>query len=383
MSASPRRTPRPFARALMTGLTLATIAGDARAQAPTPGDTLVSPLVTADGRVTFQLYAPRATAVTIRTEGPAPFTDRRMEKSTAGVWTASVADVPPDLYIYWYDVDGVPTADPRNPRPRVNLTTVRSLLDVPGAAAAFHADRAVPHGALAQVWYRSSALGIPRRMHVYTPPGYGAGREKYPVLYLLHGSGDDDSAWPTVGRANFILDNLIAEGRAVPMIVVMPAGHVPRQTVQELIAGRDAFARDFLADVVPYVEANYRVRTGPRNRALAGLSMGGLQTLQIGLTHLDTFSQLGVFSGGFFGDGGPQRFAAANQRLLRDRRTNGRIRLFWIATGAEDFVMPATRGTLAMLDEHGIRYTYRETPGGHTWPNWRVYLRDFAPLLFR
>jgi enterochelin esterase family protein len=187
------------------------------------------------------------------------------------------------------------------------------------------------------------------------------------------------------GRANFILDNLIAEGRAVPMIVVMPAGHVPRVSLDETLAGvaGGAFGRDFLEEVVPYVEANYRVRAGPRNRAIAGLSMGGLQTLQVGLTHLDMFSQLGVFSAGFFGDGAPQRFAAANERLLRDRRTNGRIRLFWIATGVDDFVMPATRATRAMLDQYGIRYTYRETPGGHTWPNWRSYLREFAPLLFR
>src|SRR5688572_4299829 len=163
-------------------ITLATIAGDTSAQAPAnPGDTLVSPVVAAGGRVTFQLYAPRATAVTIRPGGPAPSSDRKMTQGAAGVWSASFTAVPADLYIYWFDVDGVPVADPKNPRPRVNLSTVRSLLDVPGAAADFHAERAVPHGAMARVAYHSKSLGIARRLHVYTPPGYEAGRTRYPV----------------------------------------------------------------------------------------------------------------------------------------------------------------------------------------------------------
>jgi enterochelin esterase-like enzyme len=366
-------------------LASALLAGALRGQpAPrTPNDTLRSPVVAPDGRVTFQLYAPKATEVTLRTEGPAPFENQKLVKNEQGVWSATFGPVPADLYIYWFDVDGAVVADPHNPRDRVNLSTVRSFLDVPGPAAAFHAVRNVPHGQVATVWYHSKSLDMPRRMHVYTPPGYGTTSTRYPVLYLLHGAGDDDESWLRPGRANFILDNLIAEGKAKPMIVVMTAGHVPNQSFQTTLSGQDAYGRDLLGDVMPYVERSYRTLPGRANRALAGLSMGGYQTLNVGLTNLDRFSQLGVFSSGLFGDKGPENFEKAHAALLDAPATKQRLRLFWIATGKDDFVMPATKGTLAMLDRHGIRYTYKETEGGHTWPNWRAYLREFAPLLFR
>jgi enterochelin esterase family protein len=204
------------------------------------------------------------------------------------------------------------------------------------------------------------------------------------VLYLLHGAGDTDDAWPTVGRAGFILDNLIAAGRARPMIVVMPAGHTPRPGgLFSATPTRDPFIADFLGDVMPYVERHYRVRTGRDNRAIAGLSMGGAQTLNIGLPNVDKFSQLGVFSSGFLGQDGPANFARDHRATLADPRLNSRLRLFWIATGREDFLMPQTRASLAMLDQHGVKYVYRETDGGHSWPNWRAYLAEFAPMLFR
>ena len=349
----------------------------------TPNDTLRSPVVAPDGRVTFQLYAPRATEVTLRTEGPAPFENQKLTRNAEGVWSATFGPVAPDLYIYWFDVDGVVVRDPRNPSARVNLSTVRSFVDVPGTGAEFHAVRNVPHGAVATVWYHSRSLDLPRRMHVYTPPGYETSRARYPILYLLHGAGDDDESWLRPGRANFILDNLIAEGKAKPMIVVMTAGHVPNQSFQRTLSGQDRYRDDLLGDVMPYVESRYRVLPGRANRAIAGLSMGGYQTLTVGLTNLDKFSQLGVFSSGLFGDRGPENFEQANAALLKDPATRQRLRLLWIATGKDDFVMPATKGTLAMLDRNGIRYTYRETEGGHTWPLWRAYLREFAPLLFR
>ena len=343
-------------------------------------DTLTSPVVGADGRVTFQLYAPKASEVLLRSEGPAPFANQPLVKGDSGVWKLA-AQVPADLYIYWYDVDGVAVADPRNNRPRVNMSTVRSLLEVPGATSEFFAERPVPHGAVAAIHYQSQALGVPRRMHVYTPPGYATSGERYPVLYLLHGGGDNDLSWLMAGRANFILDNLIAAGKAKPMIVVMPAGHVP--VAPGATPAPDAFARDLLTDVVPYVERNYRTLPGRDRRAIAGLSMGGQQTLNVGLTNLDKFSQLGVFSSGWFGQDGAATFAKNNSALLADPKFNDRIRLFWIATGKEDFVMPSTKASLAMLDQHKIRYSYKETEGGHTWPNWRAYLNEFAPLLFR
>jgi enterochelin esterase-like enzyme len=347
-------------------------------------DTLTSPVIGTDGQVKFQLYAPKATDVSLRTEGPAPFANQKLAKGDSGVWTLT-AQPPADLYIYWYDVDGVAVADPRNNRPRVNMTTVRSLLEVPGAGSEFFAEKAVPHGEVSAVHYQSKALGIARRMHVYTPPGYATSGKRYPVLYLLHGAGDNDQSWLMAGRANFIFDNLIAAGKAKPMIVVMPAGHTPAAAPVGSVSppGPDGFARDLLSDVVPYVEKNYRTLTERENRAIAGLSMGGQQTLNIGLTNLDKFSKLGVFSSGWFGQDGAANFARNNQALLADSKLNDRIKLFWFATGKADFVLPSTKASLAMLDEHKVRYSYKETEGGHTWPNWRAYLNEFAPLLFR
>ena len=222
---------------------------------PRVQDTLKSPVIGASG-VTFQLFAPKATEVTLRSEGPAPFANQPLVKGDSGVWKLT-AQVPADLYIYWYDVDSVAVADPRNNQPRVNMTTVRSLLRVPGAESDFFAEKTVPHGTVSAVWYQSSALGVPRRMHVYTPPGYATSNTRYPVFYLLHGGGDTDQSWLMAGQANFILDNLIAEGKAKPMIVVMPAGHAPprrrrraarstRPVPRRLREGRDAVRREEL-----------------------------------------------------------------------------------------------------------------------------------------
>ncbi len=368
---------------VVTLMTLA--AGAAGAQRPPRiQDTLKSPLIASDGRVTFQLYAPQANAVAVRTEGPAPFSNLALQRAASGVWSATTAALPADLYIYWFEVDSIAVADPANANPRVNLRTVRSLLDVKGPTAEFFAERDVPHGALADVWYQSKSLGLPRRMHVYTPPGYEKGTGRYPVLYLLHGAGDEDQSWTMVGRANFIVDNLIAAGKAKPMIIVMPAGHTPKPG--GLFSANpevDPFIDDFLQDVVPFVERNYRVIPDRANRAIAGLSMGGWHTLRIGVGNLDKFSQLGVFSSGLFGQTGPQNFEKANGTVLSDPKTNDRIKLFWIATGKDDFVMPYTKATLALFDKHKIKYAYKDTEGGHTWPNWRAYLTEFVPLLFR
>lgn len=377
---------RAFASAAVFTTTLATlaIAQPGGARTPRVQDTLKSPVISADGQVAFQLYAPKAADVSLRTEGPAPFANLKLVKGDSGVWTLR-AQAPADLYIYWFDVDGVPVADPHNNRPRVNMATTRSLLEVPGASSDFFAEKAVPHGEVTEVFYQSKALGIARRMHIYTPPGYATSGQRYPVLYLLHGAGDNDEAWLMAGRANFIFDNLIAAGKAKPMIVVMPAGHTPGAAPVGGVspAGPDAFARDLMTDVVPYAERNYRTLRGRENVAIAGLSMGGQQTLNVGLTNLDKFSQIGVFSSGWFGQDGAGTFAKNHQALLADPKLNDRIKLFWFATGKDDFVLPSTKAALALLDEHKIRHSFKETDGGHTWPNWRAYLNEFAPLLFR
>jgi enterochelin esterase-like enzyme len=385
MESTSMRTTTWRLAAAWVGLLSVAMASTATSQAPGARprrvqDTVTSPVIGADGRVTFQLYAPKATEVLMRSEGPAPFANQPLVKGDSGVWKLT-AQVPADLYIYWYDVDGVAVADPRNNRPRVNMSTVRSLVEVPGATSEFFAERPVPHGEVAAVHYQSQALGAPRRMHVYTPPGYATSGQRYPVLYLLHGAGDNDQSWLMAGRANFIFDNLIAAGKAKPMIVVMPAGHTP--ATPGAAPAPTAFARDLLGDVVPYVERNYRTRPGRDQRAIAGLSMGGQQTLNVGLTNLAKFSQLGVFSSGWFGQDGAATFAKNNAAVLSDPKVNDRIRLFWFATGKDDFVLPSTKAALALLDQHKIRYSYKETEGGHTWPNWRAYLNEFAPLLFR
>ena len=232
-------------------------------------------------------------------------------------------------------------------------------------------------------------------MHVYTPPGYENGKGRFPVFYLLHGSSDSDDSWLSVGRAGFILDNLIASGKAKPMIVVMPAGHTRPIVPRAPGAPRppaDEFAKDFLEDIMPYVEHHYRVHTDRHSRAIAGLSMGGGQTLSIGIPHLDKFAYLGVFSSGVFGitgrgsntnaPAGPS-FEEQNKAYLDNSKLKKGLKLVWFATGKDDFLLATSRATVEMLKKHQFEVVYKETEGAHTWIVWRNYLNEFAPLLFR
>src|SRR5690349_11575926 len=297
---------------ILVGLVTLTVALSAAAQppamprrVPTPNDSLVSPEVAADGRVTFRLYAPKATEVAVTGEVTPGFGQPlTLTRDERGVWSAVSAPLAAGAYRYTFVVDGVSVLDPKNLATSASQTALMSLAVVSPTGDDFQADRAdVPHGAVATVRYRSATLGA-RRMHVYTPPNYRRGRA-YPVLYLIHGGGDADESWSTVGRAGFILDNLIAAGRARPMVVAMPAGGVgtgagAHSAPMTSDAAQDPFTRDLLESIVPYVEANYDVSARPEDRALAGLSMGGIQTLNIGLTNLDKFRWLGVFSSGWF-----------------------------------------------------------------------------------
>jgi enterochelin esterase family protein len=267
----------------------------------------------------------------------------------------------------------------------------------------------VPHGAVAAVTYHSSALKRFRRMHVYTPPGYELGRDRYPVFYLLHGAGDNDDAWSSVGRAGFILDNLIAAKKARPMLVVMPAGHTSRGPGSAI--GRSAteeFVNDFVTDVMPYVEKHYRVLTDRANTAIAGLSMGGGHTLQVAVPRLERFAYIGVYSSGLLGAfpelgrgrGGrgaapapgapaptPPPTAAEWEKLhaakLDDAGLKKGLRLFYFATGKDDFLLTTTQATVELFKKHGFSPVFKETAGGHTWINWRNYLAEFAPQLFQ
>jgi enterochelin esterase-like enzyme len=330
----------------------------------------------------------------------------QLTKNGEGVWEGTFGPVPAGAYRYVFTVDGVTVVDARNPMTSQTNTTVYSLAVVPGSEV--FDTKNVPHGAVASVHYNSTALGGIRRMHVYTPPGYESNRDRYPVLYLLHGAGDVDESWTSVGRAGFILDNLIAAGKAKPMIVVMPAGHVngagaalggtvPAAAAQGnpgIGSGPDPFANDFQTDLLPYVEKNYRVLTDRQSRAIAGLSMGGNQTLNIAIPHLEKFAYIGVFSSGIIsGARGAAPadtttpFGAAwekqNLAALDNATTKRGLNLLWFSTGKEDFLIDTTRNTVELLKKHGFKPVFIESQGAHTWLNWRDYLSVFAPQLFQ
>jgi enterochelin esterase-like enzyme len=381
--------------------------------APQP-PTVTSPEVRADRRVTFRVLAPAAQKVELRSPGDIPGIGGRgvappqLTRNGEGIWETTIGPVPAGAYRYVYTVDGVTVVDSRNSMTSQTNTTVYSLVVVPGSEA--FDTRNVPHGAVASVHYNSTALGGIRRAHVYTPPGYETSRDRYPVFYLLHGAGDVDDSWTSVGRAGFILDNLIAANKAVPMIVVMPAGHVngagaalggsvPAAAVQGMPgigSGPDPFANDFLTDLMPYVEKNYRVLTDRQSRAIAGLSMGGNQTLNIAIPHLQKFAYIGVFSSGII-DGGRRGAPGAadatapvgeawekqNAAALDNAANKRGLRVMWFSTGKEDFLISTTRGTVDLLKRHGFTPVFIESEGAHTWLNWRDYLTKFAPQLFQ
>lgn len=355
-----------------------------------------SPEVAPDRRVTFRIYAPQAREVRLTASDiPGLGQATALTKTANGVWELSVGPLDAGAFRYHFNVDGVATVDPRHPSISESNNNVWSLVYVPGSDLFDTKD--VPHGAVAEVTYKSSALGRFRRMHVYTPPGYETGRDRYPVFYLLHGAGDNDDAWSTVGRAGFIIDNLIAAQKARPMIVIMPAGHAARTQANAI--GRNAtedFVNDFVRDVMPYVEKHYRVLTDRANTAIAGLSMGGMQTLEVAIPRLERFAYIGVYSSGLIGafpnagrgaapaaaPGQPIDWETRHAAKLSDAQLKRGLRLFWFATGREDFLLPTTHATVDLFKRHGFSPVFVESPGGHTWINWRNYLAEFAPQLF-
>jgi len=400
-------TPRPtlplVAAAMLIAWSLESAApAQPAAQAPRfrgpQGPRVTSPEVAADRRVTFRVLAPRAQAVRL-SGGDIPGNGQgaEMKKDPNGVWEATLGPVPAGAYRYNFNVDGVSVIDPRNPATSESNANTWSLVYVPGAD--FLDTKDVPHGAVAEVTYYSKTLQRFRRMHIYTPPGYELGEGKYPVFYLLHGASDCDDSWSSVGRAGFILDNLIAAGKAKPMVVVMPAGHTSASMFRPPSSGasrppRDEFIPDFLNDIMPCVEKNYRVYTDRAHRAIAGLSMGGGHTLNIGLPNLDKFAYLGVFSSGIFGITGSGRGGAAkapvgpsweeqHKDVLDNAELKKGLKLVWFATGKDDFLIGTSRASVEMLKKHGFDVVFKETDGAHTWLNWRDYLNEFAPQLFQ
>ncbi len=375
------------------------------------GPQVVSPQIEPDGRVTFRILAPNATSVTVggditgslvpgdaapagapATPPAAPGAPPQagpptrspvvvMTKGENGVWSGTtIRAVKPGAWRYTFNVDGATVADPRNVRLSPNQTQPQSLLSVPGD---FSETRDVPHGAVGLVRYVSKALGNARReIYVYTPPGYEKSTLRYPVLYLIHGGGDTAISWPTVGRANDILDNLIAEKKALPMIVVMPSGWTPSGgQVMTSDATKDPFNDEMMKDIIPFIDSTYRTVATPDARALSGLSMGGIQTLNVGLHNLGTFRYLAVMSSGWTSEQDREFFYKAEAAKIP--KYNATLKLFWWGWGETDI---ARTNGLAVIDKFkssGVRIETRETPGGHEWANWRLYLYEVAPKLFR
>jgi enterochelin esterase family protein len=364
---------------------------------PTPGHRpqtpqVFSPTVLPDGHIIFSISAPNAQRVRLAANDTLPA--KEMTIGSNGVWQVEIGPVAPGAYRYMFNVDGVSVIDPRNPTTSESDDNTWSLVYVPGAD--FMDTKELPHGAVATVTYYSTSLHQFRRMHIYTPPGYELGKGKFPVLYLLHGSGDCDDSWTSVGRAGFILDNLIASKKAKPMVVVMPAGHIRSSGLGSSEGGatvarpkREGFEDDFMNDILPYAEKNYRIYADRQYRAIAGLSMGGEQSLKIALPRLEKFAYVGVYSAGIFGildsshPNNKPTWEEQHKDALDDAKLKKGLKLIWFATGKDDSLIGTSRATVAMLQKHGFEPVLNESTGGHTWINWRNYLNEFAPLLFQ
>ena len=368
--------------ALLFVVTLSTFA-----QAP-PIDGVVSPEVHADGKVTFRIRAAKANEVTLYGDWLPVGSKVPMTKDAEGIWSTTVSSIEPTMHLYSFTVDGITMADPVNPRIKLRQRTSGSLLDIRANPPAIWDVRDVPHGSVEVNWQRSTVIvnkdgGETRQVFVYLPPGYDKNpKQRYPVLYLLHGSGDTAESWTQAGSANLILDNLIAEKKAKPMIVVMPLGHaVPFGSPPEIAKNNVPLMDEYMVkEIMPWAESKYRIAAGRQNRALAGLSMGGGQTFNIGFGHLDLFSALGVFSSAT-----QPEFAEKFKTVLEDAKgTNAKLNVFWYACGDKDPVFTRAKDTEALLNKHQIRHTFRPVANGlHTWPVWRLCMSEFAPLLFQ
>ncbi|NSW93588.1 MAG: esterase [Bacteroidales bacterium] len=365
---------------------------------------IVSPEILPDNRVTFRVYSKDAQKVTVSGEWQAGFNaTEQLVRNDTGLFSLTAGPLKPELYGYTFSIDGVNTIDPNNVQVRRDGARYQSFFIVPGPESDLYFHKHdVPHGNVTKVWYNSSVLGFQRRMYVYTPAGYESGTQKYPVFYLLHGAGGDEDAWTNMGRAAQIMDNLIAQGKAKPMIVVMTNGNANQAGAQNEVPalpasgeqGMAAFQRyagkfeeHLVKDVVPFVEKNYRTLTGKDNRAIAGLSMGGMHTQTITNDNPGMFGYIGVYSMGIMNMGQQNPEAAAKLEQERIAKLtalkNSGYKLYWIACGKDDFVYNGVVTLRETLDKIGFKYVYRESTGGHTWANWRIYLSEFAPMLFK
>jgi len=337
----------------------------------------VSPEVHHDRTVTFRLRAANAKEVKVAGEWPGGATS--LTKDANGVWSANVGPLDPDIYGYNLTVDGLNIVDPANPWVKPMRAARTSAVEVPGDPPRLSEFQPVPHGTIHEHTYFSKSLSIKRRLQVYTPPGYEKNSVNYPVLYLFHGSGDTDATWTEFGRAHFIADNLLAQNKTKPMLIVMTDGHAftgnPTQVSGDLISRNvGAFGEDLRKDVIPLIEAAYRVKANRDNRAIVGLSMGGGQSLGVGLRHRELFAWVG----------GMSSYLPAPEKLVAEvfPESKNDLKLLWIACGKEDRLIENARQLSAALKEKKIEHEFKETAGNHSWPVWRRYLGEFLPLLF-
>ena len=371
------------------------------------GQQVSSPQVNDDKTVTFRLSAPQADTVQVtgdflpsvkvdtpmgKVDGPGK---ALLTKNEEGVWSFTTSVLAPELYNYAFIIDGFKTTDPANPFLIRDVASVTNIFIVPGEQADLYRVQDVPHGTVASRWYDAKTLGFDRKISIYTPPGYESATAEYPVLYLLHGAGGDEEAWLSLGRTAQIMDNLIAQGKAQPMIVVMPNGNVGQDAAPG--AGSDGYyTPQFMTpetmngkyeaqfkDIISFVESNYRVKADKAHRAIAGLSMGGYHSLHISRYYPNTFDYVGLFSAAIMaredksGAGVYDNF----EETLKTQKDNG-YQLYCIAIGKTDFLYDANTAFRKQLDQMDMPYEYTESEGGHIWRNWRVYLSEFVPLLF-
>jgi enterochelin esterase-like enzyme len=384
------------------------------------GPQVVSPQVNADRTVTLRVLAPKATEITVTGEILNGSQPKPMTKGEDGIWSATLGPVPADVYTYAFNIDGVNTTDPRNPWVKlVSGTGLASQVEVPGEGAEYYDTKPVPHGLVQIMTYESKATAATRQAYVYTPPDYNRTTAKYPVFYLLHGGGDLDPGWVMTGRANIIMDNLIAEKKAVPMIVVMPlargggslglgpAGMSPGIAAAGNVtpgAGRgagapggaaggqagappaptgpaplQAFAQDFVGDLLPAVERAFRASNKPEDRGIGGLSAGGAATINTAFSRPDLFRYIVIMSAG-----GPQNLEELYPKFFGNGAAAAKqMRMIWLAAGDEDFALNGTKKLAEILTKNGIKHSFKTTPGRHEWRLWRPHLNEFAQRLFK
>lgn len=353
---------------------------------------VLSPQINADNTVTFRYHNPSARSVKVKGDFP----EVTLTDTGDGIWEGTTAaPLTPELYSYAFEVDGVRTADPTNVYQERDVSTISNIFLIDGGYGGLYGVKDVPHGTVSKTWYHSDAAGTNRRLTVYTPAGYETSGRNYPVLYLLHGKGGDENAWSELGRATQILDNMIASGKVRPMIVVMPNGNidmpaapgesqlgmtVPEPNLPHTMEG--SFEKAF-PEIVGFVDANYRTRRDKNSRAVAGLSMGGFHSLHISKDYPDLMGYVGLFSAAIWpvSHESMPMYADMNDKL--ERQFTDPPLLYWIAIGKDDFLYETNVKFRGLLDSMDIPYEYHESDGGHEWRNWRRYLTDFLPRLFK